>query len=150
MTLRRWFRGDQLRRWAWLPQTIATRRLVVPTLDRPVRFLLLRDTLRLPAWNPGSLHLPVWRSERVDFKEVVSRGSAKAMGMATTKDCDSKVGGAHPPHPDSSIFTGGLRMTWWGEECGIGSSFESLRMSELEGAGGWQMRGWWCPPSTAQ
>ena len=24
------------------------------------------------------------------------------------------------------------RMTWWGAECGVGSSFESLRMSGLE------------------
>jgi len=42
------------------------------------------------------------------------------------------VGLALPPHPDSSILTGGLRMTWWRPECGIGSSFESLRMSGLE------------------
>ena len=50
-------------------------------------------------------------------------------------EVDVRVGCALPPHPDSSILTGGLRMTWWGAECGMGSSFESLRMSGLEGAG---------------
>ncbi len=47
-------------------------------------------------------------------------------------EAGAAVGLALPPHPDSSILTSGLRMTWWGAECGMGSSFESLRMSGLE------------------
>ncbi len=47
-------------------------------------------------------------------------------------EAGAAVGLALPPHPDSSILTHGLRMTWWGAECGMGSSFESLRMSGLE------------------
>ncbi len=42
------------------------------------------------------------------------------------------IGLALPAHPDSSILTGRLKMTWWGAEYGMGSSFESLRMSGLE------------------
>ncbi len=47
-------------------------------------------------------------------------------------EAGAAVGLALPPHPDSSILTGGLRMTWWGAECGMGSSFAGLRMSGLE------------------
>ena len=63
------------------------------------------------------------------------------VGTGTTRDENARlgwmegcarVGYALSALPGSSNLTGGLRMTWWGVECSMGSSFGSLRMSGLE------------------
>ena len=76
------------------------------------------------------------RSSRTDSESIMLASSTREDEKpGLESEAGAAVGLALPPHPDSSILTGGLRMTWWGGGMRYGLVVREPQDERVGGAG---------------